>query len=185
MIYGTYNPYITKIGTSSQLREFLLIRIPLLLLARTAYCSIWLLYNSNALLTKTILTVKVVGRQWFWSYQIAGSSLEFDAFMLPENELPLGGRRFMETRQRLILPVETPVLLVFTSRDVIHRWRLPSHLIKMDCISGVLNRTCNSFPHVGVYYGQCSELCGVGHAYIPIVVEVSLYTFWVGWLISL
>lgn len=89
-----------------------------------------------------------------------------------------GINRLLEVENRLVLPLETPILLVFTSLDVIHAWALPAYGLKVDCVAGLLNRQAVYFTHPGLYFGQCSEVCGVGHRFIPIVVEVVPYRFW-------
>jgi heme/copper-type cytochrome/quinol oxidase subunit 2 len=177
LLYRSQNSFLNGLFMKRQIEELTLILLPFLLLVVTARCSIHSLYAYNNFLTKRLLCIKISGAQWYWHYELSGCNVEFDSFILPENELPLGGARFLEVDQRLIVPVETPMLLIFTSTDVIHSWSLPRHTIKVDCLAGILNSQPVVFNTVGIYYGQCSELCGVGHAFIPIMVEVRLYKF--------
>jgi len=182
ILFTTNNSFILKLPLENQRIEFLRIIVPLVLLLVTAWVSINLLYQRNTRRTQALLTLKIIGHQWYWRYEISGTGLEFDSYMLPENELPLGGLRFLEVDNRLVVPLNIPITLIVSSTDVIHRWALPAYGIKIDAVAGILNSYTLKFQHVGVYYGQCSELCGVGHAFIPIVIEVVPFGLWVQWV---
>lgn len=113
------------------------------------------------------LVVKVVGHQWYWSYYY-GSSIDhrFDSYIIPDSFL-----RLVDVDNRLVVPFSFPLRFVVTSVDVIHSWTLPSCGVKMDAVPGRLNQFCFSFSRIGVYFGQCSEICGANHSFMPIVVE--------------
>lgn len=116
------------------------------------------------------------------SIAVAGPSLSFDSYMVQEEDLKLGSLRLLEVDNRLCLPFKTHIRILTTSSDVIHSWAVPSFGIKMDAIPGRLNQTMLFIKRKGVFYGQCSELCGVNHGYMPIVVEVvdhKKFTEWV------
>nr|QOW07448.1 cytochrome c oxidase subunit 2 [Labyrinthula sp.] len=124
------------------------------------------------------MTLKVVGHQWYWSYEYrgvgygdGGETLEFDSYMVTEDSLEEGGLRLLEVDNRIKLPVEKHIRLVVTSGDVLHSWAVPSLGVKMDACPGRLNQVSVWLKRPGVYYGQCSELCGVNHAFMPIAVE--------------
>jgi len=109
-------------------------------------------------------------------------SLTFDSYMIPEDDLELGQLRLLEVDNRVVVPAKTHLRLIITSADVLHSWAVPSLGVKCDAVPGRLNQTSIFIEREGVYYGQCSEICGTNHAFMPIVVEaVSLddYVFWV------
>ena len=133
------------------------------------------------------LTVKCVGSQWFWSYEVSdfiaadGSPLTFDSYMVPDTDLEDGSLRLLEVDNRLVLPVDVHTRFIVTGQDVIHDFACPSLGLKIDCTPGRLNETSVVVERAGVYYGQCSELCGTYHGFMPIViegVELDQYLLW-------
>ena len=128
--------------------------------------------------------IKVVGHQWFWSYEYSGMGdwIKFDSYVLGVDSLGLGDLRLLEVDNRLILPVGYYNRLNITSSDVIHSWFLPSYGFKLDALPGVTNVHLLRFDRIGVYYGICSEICGAGHRYIPVVVEVVPERVFFRWL---
>lgn len=122
------------------------------------------------------LTVKAVASQWFWTYQLDfldsnNELIEFDSYAITDTELTPGDLRLLDVDQRLVIPAETNCRLIVTSNDVIHSFALPSCGVKIDALPGRLNQANLYIQRPGVYYGQCSELCGVGHANMPIALE--------------
>lgn len=115
------------------------------------------------------LTVKASGNQWFWSYELSdfiteeGDSIEFDSYTIPTSDLEEGQLRMLDVDNRLLIPVNTHVRFMVTSNDVIHDWAVPSLGIKIDANPGRLNQTSAIAEREGVFYGQCSELCGLCH----------------------
>lgn len=128
----------------------------------------------DAKLKDARLNVKVIGHQWFWTYDYSGLGdwMKFDSYMVRGNSLNLGDLRLLEVDNRLVLPVGVYNCVNITSTDVIHSWFLPRYGFKLDALPGINNRHLLWFDNVGVYYGMCSEICGAGHRYIPVVVEV-------------
>lgn len=129
-----------------------------------------------------ILTIKILGNQWFWSYQIENYLLEFDSIILKDNFNFL----LLEVDNNLILPYNLEILLLITSNDVIHSFALPRIGIKVDAIPGLLNETSLLINLPGIYYGQCSEICGINHRFIPIIIEVNNlknFLFWIKYFI--
>lgn len=118
-------------------------------------------------------TIKIIGNQWFWSYEIPYNSIElkFDSIMLEESMLQDGSLRLLEVDRELQLPVEKQIRLFITASDVLHSWAVPSLGVKMDACPGRLNQVALWIKRVGIYYGQCSEICGINHAFMPIVVR--------------
>lgn len=146
--------------------------IPVLILVIMAIPSFKLLYF-NDVVPDTEMTVKAIGRQWYWSYEYPDhGNFTFDAYMLAEDELEEGQLRLLETDNRVYLPAATNVRIQTTASDVLHSWAMPSAGVKIDAVPGRLNETWVNFTNPGTYYGQCSEICGVNHGYMPITIEV-------------
>nr|YP_163910.1 cytochrome c oxidase subunit II [Anguilla dieffenbachii]BAD78065.1 cytochrome c oxidase subunits II [Anguilla dieffenbachii] len=118
------------------------------------------------------LTIKAIGHQWYWSYEYTDyEDLGFDSYMIPTQDLTPGQFRLLETDHRMVVPMESPVRVLVTAEDVLHSWAVPSLGVKMDAVPGRLNQTAFIAARPGVYYGQCSEICGANHSFMPIVVE--------------
>ena len=162
---------------------------PAFVLMIIAVPSFALLYSMDEIIDPAI-TIKVVGHQWYWSYEysdysaVDGDSINFDSYMIPEEELEPGNLRLLEVDNRVVLPVETHIRVVLTSADVLHCWGIPSFGIKMDACPGRLNQTSMFIKREGVYYGQCSEICGVNHGFMPICVEAVSLEDYVAWISS-
>lgn len=146
-----------------------------------------LLYSMDEIVDPAI-TVKAVGHQWYWSYEYSdyineeGESINFDSYIIPEEDLELGQLRLLEVDNRIVIPINTHVRIIVTGADVIHSWAVPSLGVKCDGIPGRLNQTSLFIKREGVYYGQCSELCGVNHGFIPIVVEAVSLDNYIQWV---
>lgn len=145
------------------LLEFVWTLLPIIILIFIAYPSLVLLYI-NEISSELDIIVGVVGHQWYWEYTFLGNRV--DSYLLGGSDY-----RILGVDNRLIVPIFSLVGLVGTSRDVIHSWAIPSLGVKIDCIPGRLNMVLIEVSGCGVFYGQCSELCGVIHSYIPIVIE--------------
>ncbi len=151
--------------------------IPAVILMIIAVPSFTLLYAVEETVEPSV-TVKVVGHQWYWSYEYSdigseeGESIEFDSYMINEEDLEVGELRLLEVDNRLVLPVETHVRLIVTAADVLHSFAIPSFGMKIDACPGRLNEVSTFIKRPGVYYGQCSELCGVNHGFMPIALLV-------------
>jgi cytochrome c oxidase subunit 2 len=145
--------------------------IPVLILIAIAIPSIKLLYYMDKAVDAE-MTLKVVGYQWYWGYEYPDhDNISFESVMLQDDELKAGQKRLLETDNRVVLPVNTNIRVLITAADVIHSWAMPQFGVKTDAIPGRLNETWVNIQKEGVYYGQCSELCGANHGFMPIVVE--------------
>lgn len=145
--------------------------VPVLILVIIAIPSFKLLYYEDVV-PESELTVKATGHQWYWSYEYPDNgNFTFDAYMVSSEELQPGQHRLLETDNRIVVPVNTNVRIQTTATDVIHSWAVPSLGIKIDAIPGRLNEMWINVERPGVYYGQCSELCGVNHGFMPIAVQ--------------
>nr|ARO74695.1 cytochrome c oxidase subunit II [Mexistrophia reticulata] len=164
--------YSSRTMHEAQTLETMWTIVPAILLVWLALPSLRLLY----LLDEQSLsanTVKAIGHQWYWSYEIPMlGNTSFDSYMTPESNLNKGEFRLLEVDNRPILPLKVNTSVITTSADVIHAWALPSMGVKMDSVPGRLN-VMGMKPEIpGVYYGQCSEICGANHSFMPISVEV-------------
>jgi len=159
--------------------------VPALLLIVIAVPSFALLYSVDEVLDPSI-TFKIVGHQWYWSYEYSDYSVEndivFESYMLPEDELTIGDLRLLEVDQRVVLPVDSHIRLIITSSDVLHCWTIPSFGVKIDACPGRLNEASLFVQREGTFYGQCSEICGVNHGFIPICVEIVSIQNYIEWI---
>lgn len=164
------NPVPSK-TTHNTLVEVLWTAIPIVILVAIAVPSFKLLYYTDK--TKDAeMTLKIIGHQWYWSYEYPDfGELKFDSNMIAEKDLKPGQRRLLEVDNRVVLPVGTNIRILMTAADVIHAWRIPAFGVMKDAVPGRLGETWVRIDREGVYYGQCSELCGINHAYMPISVE--------------
>jgi len=176
-VFNTNSSVSSKFSHSSIL-EIVWTIIPAVILIFIAIPSFTLLYSLDEL-SDPLVTIKIVGHQWYWSYEYSdyetksSSSLpiNFDSYMVGTNDLTIGSFRLLEVDNRLVLPIKTPVRLLITSADVIHSWAVPSFGVKVDATPGRLSQASLFIKREGVYYGQCSEICGVNHGFMPIVVS--------------
>lgn len=146
--------------------------IPIVILIVIAIPSFKLLYYMDRTADPE-MTLNVTGYQWYWGYEYPDhDGLFFESLMLEDDELADGQPRLLATDTDVVVPVNATVRLQITSEDVIHAWAIPSFGVKMDAVPGRLNETWFRATEVGTYYGQCSELCGIRHAYMPITVKV-------------
>ena len=158
--------------THNTLVEVLWTVIPVILLITIAIPSFRLLYVSETI-PKADLTIKAIGNQWYWSYEYPDyGDIVFDANMLNDDELSDPKLRLLETDTQIVVPINKVVKLQITSNDVLHAWTIPAFGVKMDAVPGRLNETWFKANQEGVFYGQCSELCGPKHSFMPINVKV-------------
>jgi cytochrome c oxidase subunit 2 len=174
--------------THSSLLEIVWTIIPAVILVLIAVPSFALLYSLDELVDP-VVTLKVVGHQWYWSYEYSdfatlegGETLNFDSYMIPSDELTSGTFRLLEVDNRVVLPINTHVRVLVTAADVLHSWAIPSFGVKIDACPGRLSQVSLFLKREGFYYGQCSEICGVNHGFMPIVVRgvsVDNFTTWI------
>nr|QBM10929.1 cytochrome c oxidase subunit II [Onustus exutus] len=158
--------------------------IPAVILIFLALPSLRLLYLLDEV-GDCNLTLKSIGHQWYWSYEYSDFlSIEFDSYMVPTNELENGDFRLLEVDHRVVLPTETDIRVLVTSADVIHSWTVPSLGVKADAIPGRLNQLSFFIKYPGVFYGQCSEICGANHSFMPIVVEAIPLENFMQWVVN-
>lgn len=145
--------------------------VPVLILVVIAIPSFRLLYYMDKTTTPE-MTLKVTGSQWYWTYEYPDQGrITFDSLMIPDNELKPGQLRLLEVDNRVVVPVNTNIRVLVTANAVIHSWAVPALGVKTDAVPGRMNETWIRVTRPGVYYGQCSELCGINHGFMPIAVE--------------
>nr|YP_009700628.1 cytochrome c oxidase subunit II [Xenopus muelleri]QEQ13725.1 cytochrome c oxidase subunit II [Xenopus muelleri] len=145
--------------------------MPAIILIMIALPSLRILYLMDEV-NDPHLTIKAIGHQWYWSYEYTNyEDLSFDSYMTPTNDLTPGQFRLLEVDNRMVVPMESPTRLLVTAEDVLHSWAVPSLGVKTDAIPGRLSQTSFIATRPGVFYGQCSEICGANHSFMPIVVE--------------
>ncbi len=168
---ATSNPIPSKISHNVML-EIIWTIIPVIILVIISIPSFKLLSEEENI-PPAELTIKVVGNQWYWTYSYPDNdNINFDSYMIPDSELKPGDLRLLEVDNRMVIPQDTVVKFLVTGSDVIHSFAVPSFGIKIDAVPGRTNETWVKVNKKGVYYGQCSELCGVNHGFMPIAVEV-------------
>nr|ATL15927.1 cytochrome c oxidase subunit II [Johnius trewavasae] len=160
-----------KLILDSQEIEIIWTVLPAITLILIALPSLRILYLMDEI-NNPHLTIKALGHQWYWSYEYTDyEDLGFDSYMIPTQDLSFGQSRLLEVDHRMVVPVESPIRVLVSAEDVLHSWAVPTLGIKMDAVPGRLNQTAFITARPGVFYGQCSEICGANHSFMPIVVE--------------
>lgn len=166
-----YNTNIDQHIMESQGLELFWTIIPRFILIFIGLPSIRLLYLLDEVYNPAI-TVKTIGHQWYWSYEYSDFiNLEFDSYIIPSNEIRINIFRLIDVDNRIIVPLNSQVRTLITAADVLHSWTVPRMGIKADAVPGRLNQVNFYTNRPGLYFGQCSEICGANHRFIPIVIE--------------
>jgi len=184
LIVAIVNKHYYRYLVEGTVIEIVWTLIPAIILLFVAFPSLQLLYSMDEIVDPS-LTIKAIGHQWYWSYEysdLEGDSIEFDSYMIPTSDLEVGDLRLLEVDNRVVIPVNTQVRVVISGADVIHSFAIPSLGVKADAIPGRLNQASFLIKRPGVYYGQCSEICGSDHSFMPIVVEGVSQEKFINWL---
>jgi len=175
------NKYTCRSLVEGQQIETIWTIVPAFILIFLALPSLRLLYLLDEV-GDCHLTLKRIGHQWYWSYEYSDFlNIEFDSYIVPTSDLESGDFRLLEVDHRVVLPVGTDIRVLVTSADVIHSWTVPSLGVKADAIPGRLNQLSFCIKYPGIFYGQCSEICGANHSFIPIVVEAVPLENFINW----
>nr|UDD75303.1 cytochrome c oxidase subunit II [Ia io] len=159
--------------------------LPAIILISIALPSLRILYMMDEINNPSV-TIKTLGHQWYWSYEYTDyENLTFDSYMIPTHELSPGQLRLLEVDNRVVLPSELTIRMLISSEDVLHSWAVPSLGLKTDAIPGRLNQTTLLSTRPGLYYGQCSEICGSNHSFMPIVIEMVPLKYFEKWSSSM
>ena len=161
--------------------EILWTLIPCLILIVMAVPSFKILYKQDTI-PKADVTVKAVGYQWYWGYEYPDENIIFESYMIEEEDLKENQPRLLAVDNEVVVPVNKVIKVLITANDVLHAWALPSFGVKRDAVPGRINETWFKAEKIGTYYGQCSELCGIKHAFMPITVRVVSEEDYQDWL---
>uniref|UniRef100_Q09T50 Cytochrome c oxidase subunit 2 n=2 Tax=Galloisiana TaxID=73579 RepID=Q09T50_9NEOP len=180
-----FNSYINRNLLESQTIEMIWTITPAVILFFIAIPSLRLLYLMDEI-NNPAITLKTIGHQWYWSYEYSDFfNIEFDSYMIPTNEMEVSGFRLLDVDNRITLPINTHIRVIVTAADVLHSWTIPSLGVKVDATPGRLNQMGMLINRPGVYYGQCSEICGANHSFMPIVAEAVTTSTFTTWISSL
>nr|AAT97379.1 cytochrome c oxidase subunit II [Micropsectra kurobemaculata]CBL58225.1 cytochrome c oxidase subunit 2 [Micropsectra kurobemaculata] len=154
--------------------------LPAIVLLFIAFPSLRILYLLDEINNPSI-SLKTIGHQWYWSYEYSDfKNIEFDSYMNSTNEM--SSFRLLDVDNRIILPINNQIRILVTATDVLHSWTIPSLGVKIDANPGRLNQTNFFINRPGLYFGQCSEICGANHSFMPIVIESVPSNFFVNWI---
>lgn len=154
--------------------------LPAIILLFIAFPSLRILYLLDEINNPSI-SLKTIGHQWYWSYEYSDFfNIEFDSYIL--NNISLNSFRLLDVDNRIILPIKNQIRILVTATDVLHSWTIPSLGVKIDANPGRLNQTNFFINRPGLYFGQCSEICGANHSFIPIVIERVPSNFFIKWI---
>nr|ALO76753.1 cytochrome c oxidase subunit 2 [Acmaeodera sp. RUGACM01] len=177
-----YNEYINRFLLEGQTIELIWTILPAITLIFIAMPSLQLLYLIDEI-NSPLVTIKSIGHQWYWSYEYADfKSLEFDSYMIPQTVMSNFNFRLLDVDNRMILPFNSQVRLLVTAADVIHSWTVPALGVKIDATPGRLNQTGFIINKPGIFFGQCSEICGANHSFMPIVLESTNILEFIKWV---
>nr|YP_010547120.1 cytochrome c oxidase subunit II [Hemigrapsus sanguineus]UYK51634.1 cytochrome c oxidase subunit 2 [Hemigrapsus sanguineus] len=177
-----FNTLINRYMLENQPIEVIWTSIPAFILIFIALPSLRLLYLLDEV-NNPSMTLKTIGHQWYWSYEYSDFlQVEFDSYMIPSNELEMSGFRLLDVDNRTVLPMNTQIRVLITAADVIHSWTVPALGIKADAIPGRLNQSSFLINRPGLFYGQCSEICGANHSFMPIVIESTSINSFLNWI---
>nr|YP_010274893.1 cytochrome c oxidase subunit II [Tagiades menaka]UJV31590.1 cytochrome c oxidase subunit II [Tagiades menaka]WNO18623.1 cytochrome c oxidase subunit II [Tagiades trebellius martinus] len=176
-----FNKYINRFLLEEQMIELIWTILPAITLIFIALPSLRLLYLLDEL-NNPLMTLKSIGHQWYWSYEYSDFfNIEFDSYMIQSTDQK-NNFRLLDVDNRIILPMNNQIRILITATDVIHSWTIPSLGIKVDANPGRLNQTNFFINRPGIFYGQCSEICGANHSFMPIVIEsISIKNF-INWI---
>nr|YP_010031612.1 cytochrome c oxidase subunit II [Necremnus tutae]QOV03007.1 cytochrome c oxidase subunit II [Necremnus tutae] len=182
IIFMLMNKFTNRFLFEGQLIEIIWTIIPMLFLIFLAIPSLKILYLTDEI-NNPILSIKAIGHQWYWSYEYNDfNSLSFDSFMLNKDEYMKGDFRLLDVDNHLVLPMNNQIRMLISSLDVIHSFAMPSMGIKVDAVPGRINQVSLNINRPGLYFGPCSEICGVNHSFMPIVIESTNINNFIKWI---
>nr|WNL54461.1 cytochrome c oxidase subunit II [Amitermes sp. 'megaceps'] len=182
MIMIIQNKQTSRFTLEGQMLETIWTIAPAIILVFIAIPSLRLLYLMDEI-HNPVMTLKAVGHQWYWSYEYSDfTKLEFDSYMVQQEDQQINTFRLLDTDNRIVLPMNSPIRMIVTAADVLHSWTVPSLGVKTDATPGRLNQVSFSINRPGLLYGQCSEICGANHSFMPIVVESVSTNQFINWV---
>nr|UBI44041.1 cytochrome c oxidase subunit II [Leptomithrax sp. QNL-2021] len=178
------NTFINHYTLENQTIELIWTSIPAIILIFIALPSLRLLYLLDEV-NNPMLTLKTIGHQWYWSYEYSDFlNVEFDSYMIPSKDLEPSSFRLLDVDNRTVLPMNTQIRIIISAADVIHSWTIPSLGVKADAVPGRLNQSSFLINRPGLFFGQCSEICGSNHSFMPILIESVSTNSFLNWIIS-
>nr|AIY61739.1 cytochrome c oxidase subunit 2 [Jugositermes tuberculatus] len=182
MISIIQNKQTSRFILEGQMIETIWTIAPAIILVFIAMPSLRLLYLMDEI-HNPALTLKAVGHQWYWSYEYSDfTKIEFDSYMVQQNDQNLDTFRLLDTDNRIVLPMSSPIRMIVTAADVLHAWTVPGLGVKTDATPGRLNQVSFSINRPGILYGQCSEICGANHSFMPIAIESVSTNQFINWV---
>nr|UFZ12958.1 cytochrome c oxidase subunit II [Protohermes davidi] len=177
-----FNKFTNRLLLEGQTIEIIWTILPAITLIFIALPSLQLLYLLDEISDPSI-TFKAIGHQWYWSYEYSDFlNTEFDSYMIPMNEMTESNFRLLDVDNRIILPMLSQIRVLVTATDVLHSWTIPALGVKIDATPGRLNQTSFFINRPGLFYGQCSEICGANHSFMPIVIESISTNSFINWI---
>uniref|UniRef100_A0AAU8L165 Cytochrome c oxidase subunit 2 n=1 Tax=Cyphochilus crataceus TaxID=1453293 RepID=A0AAU8L165_9SCAR len=179
LFFNTYNYRFLLEGQSIEIIWTILPAITLIFIALPSLRLLYLLDEIN----NPLVSIKTIGHQWYWSYEYSDfTGFEFDSYMIPINEMSLNSFRLLDVDNRTILPYNSQIRMMITAADVIHSWTVPALSVKIDATPGRLNQLSFLINRAGLFFGQCSEICGANHSFMPIAVESIAPNYFIKWV---
>nr|ABV71224.1 cytochrome oxidase subunit II [Dicranomyia tahitiensis] len=177
-----FNKFTNRYLLSGQTIEVIWTILPAITLIFIALPSLRILYLMDEI-NNPVITLKTIGHQWYWSYEYSDfKNIEFDSYMIPSNELEMNNFRLLDVDNRIILPMNSQIRILVTAADVLHSWAIPALGVKIDATPGRLNQTNFLINRPGIFYGQCSEICGANHSFMPILIESVPSKYFINWI---
>nr|YP_009935546.1 cytochrome c oxidase subunit II [Prosopocoilus astacoides]QNS37125.1 cytochrome c oxidase subunit II [Prosopocoilus astacoides]UTM10016.1 cytochrome c oxidase subunit II [Prosopocoilus astacoides castaneus] len=177
-----FNKYNYRFLLEGQTIEVIWTILPAATLIFIALPSLRLLYLLDEI-NNPLVSMKTIGHQWYWSYEYSDfKSIEFDSYMIPTSELKSFNFRLLDVDNRAVLPYNSQIRLMVTAADVLHSWTIPALSVKIDATPGRLNQVSFMLNRTGLFFGQCSEICGANHSFMPIVIESISPPYFVKWI---
>lgn len=177
-----FNSFTNRFLLNGQTIEIIWTIIPAIVLIFVALPSLRLLYLLDEIRTP-IVTLKTIGHQWYWRYEYSDfNNIEFDSYIIPVNEINSFNFRLLDVDNRIVLPLNIKIRILISAADVIHSWTVPSLGVKVDGTPGRLNQTNFLINRPGLFFGQCSEICGANHRFMPIVIERVNLNYFINWV---
>nr|CAM33288.1 cytochrome oxidase subunit II [Meligethes subaeneus]CAM33289.1 cytochrome oxidase subunit II [Meligethes subaeneus]CAM33290.1 cytochrome oxidase subunit II [Meligethes subaeneus]CAM33291.1 cytochrome oxidase subunit II [Meligethes subaeneus] len=180
-----FNKFTHRFLLEGQMIEIIWTILPAVVLLFIALPSLRLIYILDEV-NNPLVSIKSIGHQWYWSYEYSDfSNIEFDSYMIPMNEMKPFNFRLLDVDNRIVIPFNSQIRMLVTSADVIHSWTIPSIGVKIDATPGRLNQISFSTNRSGLFFGQCSEICGANHSFMPIVLESISMEYFIKWIFNM
>jgi cytochrome c oxidase subunit 2 len=176
------NKFNYRFLLEGQIIELIWTILPAITLIFIALPSLRLLYLLDEI-NNPLITIKTIGHQWYWSYEYTDfKNIEFDSYIIPSNEIDIYNFRLLDVDNRIAIPFNSQIRILITAADVLHSWTIPSLSVKLDATPGRLNQITFFINRTGIFFGQCSEICGANHRFIPIVLERISPSYFIKWI---